>query len=180
MAKFRKSKGRFAGVPIKVMDSADYTSLGANSKVLLLELAYQYNGKNNGDLTCAWTVLKKRGFKSEPTIHRAKNELLQRNLITLIRKGIAKKGVRLCALYAINWQALDEVFYKDGIPKHNLDKTIAPLRSFWHETELSEAEIKIPRLSKRKPKNSDGYQNESRTLKSNPDGCQKRSRQTIY
>ena len=70
-----------------------------NPKCCFLELAYQYNKKNNGDLTCAWTVLKKRGFKSEPTIHRAKDELFKHNLITLVREGIAgKRETPLCAL----------------------------------------------------------------------------------
>lgn len=172
----RNNKGRFAGIPVKVMDSADYKNLSANSKVLLLELAYQYNGKNNGDLACAWTILSKRGFKSEATLHRAKVGLLQLNLITEVRKGVATKGKRLCSLFAVNWHALDEVFYPDGIPKHNLKKTVAPLRSFWHETELSEVEIKNPRIPKQEPKLSDGYQNCSRIKKSVTDGYQNCSR----
>jgi hypothetical protein len=134
--------GRYCAIPHNVMNSADYLNLGANAKVLLLELVYQYNGKNNGDLTCAWAVLKKRGFKAETTINRAKKELLQGDLITEVRKGVAQKGKRLCSLYAINWQSLDEVFYPDGVPKHSHKKTAAPLRSFWHETKLSEAKNK--------------------------------------
>ena len=52
-AKNRKETGRFAQLPHVVLNSADYISLSYKSKALLVDLVYQYNGKNNGDLTAA-------------------------------------------------------------------------------------------------------------------------------
>ena len=51
--KNRKETGRFAQLPHVVLNSADYISLSYKSKALLVDLVYQYNGKNNGDLTAA-------------------------------------------------------------------------------------------------------------------------------
>ncbi|WP_448556020.1 hypothetical protein [Thalassotalea montiporae] len=136
MAKRSKSR-RFAAIPHSVLVSADYRALSNIAKSLLIELVFQYNGKNNGDLTLAWTVLKQRGFNSESTINRGKVSLIERRIVTEVRKGIAKKGVRLCSLYALNWLSLDEVFYDDGTPKHQLKGTNAPLRSYWDKHNIS-------------------------------------------
>ncbi|MBA6234065.1 MULTISPECIES: hypothetical protein [unclassified Colwellia] len=127
----RRSSGRFIAIPHNVLNSSDYMTLSAIARSLLIELAYQYNGKNNGDLTLAWKILKSRGFKSESTINRGKKNLLEQRLITEVRKGVAQNGRRLCSLYAINWRSLDESFYPDGTPKHNLPSTRTPLRIDW-------------------------------------------------
>lgn len=129
--------GGFAGIPRKIMKSADYRSLSGNAVKLLLELSSQFKGHkaaNNGDLTCAWSLLSNRGFNSKGTLQRSKKELLQRNLITEVRKGIAAKdGRRVCSLFALTWQPLDEQFYPDGTPKHNKPSTNIPLRNDWCE-----------------------------------------------
>jgi len=131
----------FAGVPRKVMKSADYRSLSGNAVKLLLELSNQFKGKqaaNNGDLTCAWSLLNKRGFNSKATIQRSKIELLKRHMITEVRKGIAGvDGRRVCSLYALTWQPLDEQFYPDGSPKHNKAATTIPLRNGWCENTIT-------------------------------------------
>ena len=131
--------GGFAGIPRRIMTSADYKNLSGNAVKLLLELASQFRGKNNGDLTCAWSLLSKRGFNSKATLHRCKLELLQRNLIIEVRKGVAAKdGRRVCSLFAITWQPLDEVYYPDGTPKHNKPGTRIPLRNDWCENKQTE------------------------------------------
>lgn len=133
--------GGFAGIPRKVMKSADYMSLSGNAVKLLLELASQYKGRkaaNNGDLTCAWTILRQRGFNSKATVQRSKSELLQRHLIKEVRKGVAGiDGRRICSLYAVTWQPLDEQFYPDGTPKHNNAPTDIPLRNDWCENKIT-------------------------------------------
>jgi len=133
--------GGFAGIPRKVMKSADYMSLSGNAVKLLLELASQYKGRkaaNNGDLTCAWSILSQRGFNSKATVQRSKSELLQRQLVKEIRKGVAGvDGRRVCSLYAVTWQPLDEQFYPDGTPKHNKAPTDIPLRNDWCENEIT-------------------------------------------
>ncbi|MEX2326317.1 MAG: hypothetical protein WD558_01175, partial [Pseudomonadales bacterium] len=54
----------FAGIPRHVIQHPDYQALSGNAVKLLVDLAFQYRGKNNGDLTTAWHVLKHRGWKS--------------------------------------------------------------------------------------------------------------------
>lgn len=105
----RNKKGQsFAGIPRAVMDSEDYKSLTGNEVKLLLELAYQYRGNNNGDLTTAYSVLKNRGWSSRQTIDRAKKKLLQLQLITQTREGRFLNPGGRCALYSLVWQPINE------------------------------------------------------------------------
>lgn len=128
-------QGGFAGIPRKVMESSDYKNLSGSAVKLLLELASQYKGRkaaNNGDLTCAWSLLKERGFKSKATLQRCKEELLSKKFIIETRKGIAGvDGRRVCSLYAVSWQPIDEVFYSNGNPKHSLAASATPPRTNW-------------------------------------------------
>ena len=107
-AKNRKETGRFAQLPHVVLNSADYISLSYKSKALLVDLVYQYNGKNNGDLTAALGFLKKRGWVRSATLSSAANELLEANLIIKTREGRFQNPHSRCALYAITWQPINE------------------------------------------------------------------------
>ena len=99
----------FAGIPRIVMESDDFKNLSGNSVKLLLSLAYQYNGKNNGDLTTAWSVMsEKHGFKSPGVLDRAKKQLLKKNLIMQTRPGYFQNPGGRCALYAVTWLSIDE------------------------------------------------------------------------
>jgi len=143
-----KYRDGFAGIPRIVLSSLDYISLSANGIKLLLELARQYYGNNNGDLTCAFSVLRKRGFTSKSTIQRAKTLLLERHLIIETRAGIAGiDGRRLCSLYALTWKGIDEVFFKTGEPKHHRAGTRMAIRKDWSQTSLT----------KKRPKKSGGH-----------------------
>ena len=112
-AKNRKETGRFAQLPHVVLNSADYISLSYKSKALLVDLVYQYNGKNNGDLTAALGFLKTRGWVRSATISSAANELLEANLIIKTREGRFQNPHSRCALYAITWQPINECEGKD-------------------------------------------------------------------
>lgn len=108
MAKERKNKGRFAGIPLFVMESSAYVTLPPLAKCLLYELAAQYNGKNNGYLSLARADLKARGYPSTNSNTKAINILIQAGLITQTRNGGVAKGRRICNLFAVNWQPIDE------------------------------------------------------------------------
>jgi len=98
----------FAGVPRIVMEHEDFIKLSTKSQSLLLWLCYQYRGGNNGDLTTAFSVLKKWGWKREATISSAVKELLAARLIVRTREGrFSNPGAR-CALYALTWQPINE------------------------------------------------------------------------
>ena len=61
----RNAPGGFAGIPRVVADHPDFIHLKPYPKVLLLELARQYKGTNNGDLTVAYSVVHARGCGSK-------------------------------------------------------------------------------------------------------------------
>lgn len=134
----RSKNSRFGRLFHNVLFCPDYIALTPVAKALLNELIFQYNGRNNGDLTLAWSVMRGRGFNAETTVLRGKKNLLERGMITEIRKGIAKNGYRLCSLYALNWFAVDEAYYPDGNPKYQLPKTKGPLRTEWRKSILND------------------------------------------
>lgn len=140
MAKYKSlNKGRsgstrrFAGIPHDVMDHKDYRNLSGGAVKLLLELTRQYNGRNNGDLTLAFSVLKKRGFGSKSTLAINTKKLLEANLIIRARDGSFSKDGGCCALYALTWQPINE------LPEKRLDvmPTTAPPRKFSMENNKS-------------------------------------------
>lgn len=118
-------KGGFSGIPRVVMDHPDYINLSGNAVKLLNELARQYRGNNNGDLTVAYSLLKHRGFGSKDTIKRARNQLVQANLIVCTREGRFINPGAVCALYALSWQPIDECNNKLDIKA-----TVTPPRKF--------------------------------------------------
>lgn len=109
MAKSRsRNKGRFAGLPLFVMESEAYVTLPPLAKCLLYELTAQYNGYNNGYLSLTRKGLSARGFNTPASNTRAIKQLVASALITQTRTGGIAKGQRICHLYAINWQPIDE------------------------------------------------------------------------
>jgi|GEM_PF-898550 hypothetical protein len=112
----RKDKGRggdyraitYAGylhLPHVLTAEPDFISLSGHALKLLIDVARQYNGKNNGDLCCAMTVLKGRGWKSNCQLLKAKRELIAKNLLMETRPGGLGIGP---TLYAITWQPINE------------------------------------------------------------------------
>ncbi len=106
--KRKGSHKSFAGIPRIVMTHPDYKSLGGNSIRLLLELAYQYRGSNNGDLQACYSLMKDRGFSSKETLSRAIKQLLEKKFIIRTRTGAFLNPGGRCALYALTWQPIDE------------------------------------------------------------------------
>lgn len=90
------------------MEHADFRNLSFSAKSLLLILAYQYRGKNNGDLTAAHSILKGWGFGSRGTIAKAISELQRANLIVTTREGRFQRPNSMCSLYALTWKPIDE------------------------------------------------------------------------
>lgn len=108
MTKERKNKGRFAGIPMFVMESEAYVTLPPLAKCLLYELAAQYNSRNNGYLSLTRSDLKVRGYPSTNSNTKAINALVDANLITRTRDGTLTTGGKVCHLYALNWYPSDE------------------------------------------------------------------------
>ena len=103
-SKGRSGKGRFLGIPHHVWLHEDFISLSPVALKLLVDILGQYNGNNNGDLVITRSFLKTRGWNSVSQIYKARNELVDKELIVLARQG----GRSRCSLYAITWKNIDE------------------------------------------------------------------------
>ena len=110
MGNYANKKGRssgkssYLGIPKTVADHDNFTRLSGWGAKLLLLVAKQYNGYNNGDLSATWKQAKLFGFRSESTLSEAKKEVLHYRLITLTRAG----GTNKPTLYALTWNKIDE------------------------------------------------------------------------
>ena len=117
----RRNTAPFLSIPKDVLSSEAYLSLGGWEVKLLVDIASQFNGKNNGDLTAAYSVMRDRGWNSTGTLNKARKALLDAGLIQETRSG----GRHRCTLYAVTWRGIDEC-------KGKLDvkPTIAPSNLF--------------------------------------------------
>lgn len=122
----RADGGRFTGIPHAVMDHPDWLNLSSSAIRLLLELAKQYNGRNNGNLTAAWTIMRVRGFKNQNTLGDALSFLIRLGFVVRTREGRFCNPGKRCALYAITWQRIDECTGK----QLEINPTAAPYRCF--------------------------------------------------
>jgi len=104
--KDRRDAGRFILVPVSVMESAVYKSLGSSARALLWDIASQYKGDNNGKLLAGWTFMsEERGWRGPHTLQRAKAELLaSESLVVETRMG---QRPNRSAWFACTWWPLD-------------------------------------------------------------------------
>lgn len=107
----RKFSGGFAALPYHIFRAncttrkpAAVSSLSHSAFHLLINLASQLNGKNNGDLSAAPKIMALYGWSSKGTLATALAELRERGFIELTRQG----GRNKCNLYAVTWLAIDE------------------------------------------------------------------------
>ncbi len=117
----RRNTAPFLSIPKEVLDSEAYLSLKGWGVKLLVDIASQFNGKNNGDLTAAWSVMRDRGWKSPGTLNESLRALLDAGLIQETRSG----GRHRCTLYAVTWRGINEC---KG--KLDVNPTIAPSNLF--------------------------------------------------
>lgn len=103
-AKSRRESGTFFALPHQVMDCQNYLRLSYKSIKLLTDLGRQFNGKNNGDLCAAYSIMRKRGWRSKSTLEEALKELNYYGFILLSRQG----GRHKASLYALSWLGINE------------------------------------------------------------------------
>lgn len=118
MSKFKRNRsdgGRFLLLPFTVLESPAYLSLTGQQLRLLIDIAHQYKGDNNGRLLAAWTYLnEERGWASKQTIATALEALLSRGLIFKTRQG---QRPNKTSWYAVTWQPLDHHTGMDAGPQ---------------------------------------------------------------
>jgi hypothetical protein len=132
----RREPGGFAALPHCLLASQVYTGLSAHAVKLLNDLLAQFKGFNNGDLCLTWTLMEKRGWKSRDTLHKARQELLDCELILVSRYGDRKRAT----LYALTFFAIDEC---NG--KLDIKATEKPISTWRLHEPMPTLKIKITR-----------------------------------
>lgn len=102
--KGKHESGSFSVWPHVCARSDSFKGLSPKAKGLLLSLLGQYNGRNNGDLCCAWGIMKHEGWRSRDTLERARDELERSGWILRTRQG----GRNMPNLYALTFYEIDE------------------------------------------------------------------------
>ena len=123
-SKTKWPKDRFIQIPHPILKSIAYTNCGAWARTLLIELILQFNGKNNGDLSAPYSLMKTRGFNSSGTLSKAGKEL-QKNGLIQITKFPRRTGTNfeMTKLLALTWFPIDECTDKFGNYKLEVNAT---------------------------------------------------------
>jgi hypothetical protein len=97
--------GRFVGLPVALLDCPAYHGLSVYAKVLLIDVARQYMGANNGTLLGSKRKMEEYGWKSSDTLHKALRELLEARLLFRTVQG---QRPNKASWYALTWRTLDK------------------------------------------------------------------------
>lgn len=126
MSKRRKGENRWGDVdggsafviPWTTLRHPNFTRLSPFGNKLVMDLARQFSGFNNGYLCSAWSLMKDRGWNSSHTLHDAILEVEHYNLMIRTQHGNLNKP----SLHAFTWLRIDEK------PGKNLEvrPTLAP------------------------------------------------------
>ena len=111
-AKGRKIRGNFAHLPCDVLDSQAVATLShAQFRVLVL-MAAQFNGHNNGALGITAKQATDQGIASEHTFYGALRILEERDLIE--KTHPASRVPPRPSMYALTWRPLDQTKYTEA------------------------------------------------------------------
>ena len=131
--KGRQSTKSFVMFPHELLEHVSVSQLSPRGAKLLLDIAVQYNGHNNGDLCAPLSLMKKRSWNSSDQLFKARKELIDRGLIKTSRQG----GLNKCSLFALTWFQIDECQGKLDIlstssPPHDWKQWTAPNSGLEH------------------------------------------------
>ena len=108
-----RNVGWFAGIPLEVIESDAYKSLGGNAAKLLTILTYFYKGYNNGNLAITQSIIGE--WMTKNTMYSAKDELLRKGFIVInAYGGRSACGRKLPSLYGLTFYPMNELKEKDG------------------------------------------------------------------
>jgi len=97
---------RFALVPLEVLQSESVRTLPNYALRVLLALAAQFNGRNNGDLSLTAAEARRFGVTSTWQLYGALDDLQRRGLVIRTRQG--GKRPMGCTLYGVGWVRIHE------------------------------------------------------------------------
>jgi hypothetical protein len=107
--------GPFVMLPLHVIRSTQYIGLSHASRSLLILVAAQYKGRNNGKLVATPRYLLEMGWNSNNSTSRCLSELMASGLLVRTRMGARPSKA---AWYALGWRLLD-VDAADGLDEIN-------------------------------------------------------------
>lgn len=118
----------FLGIPHYIIDSAEWGALSGNGAKLLIDLARQYQGRNNGNFEATWERMSARGWASKATVQKTLQSLESDGWIFKTRQGGRD---RRCSLYAVTWWSIDADGERHSWPiervaRHSWRKSTAP------------------------------------------------------
>ncbi len=90
-------------LPREMLDSPEWDSLTAHEMKMVMHMACDYTGDNNGSISCTWSRMSKRGWRSRQTLDNVIAGLLEKGFIVRTRRGAR----RVCSLYALTWEPID-------------------------------------------------------------------------
>ena len=100
----RQTTNSFLSLPHHVLDHENFRCLSPRATKLAIDIAAQYRGSNNGDLSATLSLMRDRGWNSSDQLDKAKKELVGKDVIRVARQG----GLNKCNLYALTWFPIDE------------------------------------------------------------------------
>ena len=108
-----KAKGRadfpsYVALPHVILESQEWAALTASEVKLLVDVFSQFNGSNNGAMSASWTLMKRRGWRSQDTLNRALRGLLDKGFLLKTRQG----GRHRCSFFAVTWREIHDCYGK--------------------------------------------------------------------
>lgn len=97
----------FAQIPDEVLKSDAQKNLPNYAVRVLVAIAAQFRGNNNGDLAMTWAIARTYGIDSKKQLNASLVMLLEHGLIEKTRQG-GKKPLGPC-LYAVTWQPINDL-----------------------------------------------------------------------
>jgi hypothetical protein len=101
-----RDPGGFVILPWVVLDAPSYAALSYPAKALLIEVARQFHGDDNGRMILTRRYLAGRGWKSHDVVKRATDELIEAGF--LYRTVMGARPNR-AAWFAVTWLSLDRL-----------------------------------------------------------------------
>jgi hypothetical protein len=145
--KGRRNVRGFSMLVHEYFQSEQYAKLTPRAVKLLVDLLCQYRGANNGDLTTAWSEMRKRGWRSKDLLAKARTELEERGWIVRTRQGT----IHAATLYALTFYGLNDC--RDTKGQSKLEPGNTPDPKPLHLWKLPGYD-KPPQSSKRRFKNA--------------------------
>lgn len=120
----RRSSETFVRLPHPMIQSPAFYALSGAAVKMLLFLASQYNGRNNGDLSATKAMVRAVGVCTTSKLGDLLTQLEKAGFIVQTRHGNRK----LCNLYALTWYGIDSCAGK------GLELLPGPPRNDWRKT----------------------------------------------